>query len=169
MTTIQNNLLPLNILKLKTMKNLFLFLSILTFIFFMTSCGGEEPTDEMIDEVEEFVDDSNAEETAADTSSTGVYQEEVADEETSLQDAMQGSDNETEAEEGGRSFCDCVKRNKELTDIMMADNTSDADFDKAMEELEEMKTNDCKIMFPDQSNIEEKKAHERKVKRCLSK
>jgi hypothetical protein len=150
------------------MKKLLTFLSILTFIFFMTSCGGEEPTEEMIDGVEEFIDDSNAEETAADTSSTGVYQEEVTDEETSLQDAMAG-DSELEAEEGGRSFCDCVKRNKELTDIMMGDNTSDADFDKAMEELEAMKTNDCKIMFPDQSNIEEKKAHERKVKRCLSK
>jgi hypothetical protein len=150
------------------MKKLLTFLSILTFIFFMASCGGEEPTDEMIDGVEEFIDDSNAEETAADTSSTGVYQEEVTDEETSLQNAM-ADDSELEAEEGGRSFCDCVKRNKELTDIMMGDNTSDADFDKAMEELEAMKTNDCKIMFPDQSNIEEKKAHERKVKRCLSK
>lgn len=150
------------------MKKLLTFLSILTFIFFMTSCGGEEPTDEMMEEVEEFVDDSNAEETAADTSSTGVYQEEVSEEPESLQEALAG-DQEMEAEEGGRSFCDCVKRNKELTDIMMADNTSDAEFDSAMQELEEMKTNDCKIMFPDQSNIEEKKAHERKVKRCLKK
>ena len=150
------------------MKKLLTLLSIFIFIFLITSCGGEEPTDEIINEVEEFVDDSNAEETAADTSSTGVYQEEVTEEPESLQEALAG-DKEPEVEEGGRSFCDCVKRNKELTDIMMGDNTSDADFDKAMAELEAMKTNDCKIMFPDQSNIEEKKAHERKVKRCLSK
>ncbi len=153
------------------MKNLLTLLSLFTFIFFIASCGSEEPTDEIIDEVvdETYVDDSNAEETAADTSSTGVYQEEVDETEgASLQDALAG-DKEPEVEEDGRSFCDCVKRNKELTDIMMADNTSDADFDKAMEELEAMKTNDCKIMFPDQSNIEEKKAHERKVRRCLSK
>jgi hypothetical protein len=151
------------------MKKLAALLSLFTFILFLSACGGDEPTDEQIEEVveETVVDDPNAEETAADTSSTGVYQEEVSDEPESLQEAMQGSDNEMEAVEGGRSFCDCVKRNKELQDIMMGENTSDEDFDKAMAELEEMKKNDCKIMFPDQSNIEEKKAHERKVKNCL--
>ena len=50
---------------------------------------------------------------------------------------------------------------------MMADGTSDEDFDKAMKEMEEMKTNDCKIMFPDQTNVEEVAAHKRKVKKCL--
>ena len=55
------------------MKKLLAILSIFTVIIFISSCGGEEPTDEMI-EVEEFTDDANAEETAADTSSTGVYQ-----------------------------------------------------------------------------------------------
>ena len=67
------------------------------------------------------------------------------------------------------SFCDCVKKNKKLSDIMMADETSDADFDKAMEELEAMKTGECKIMFPDQNNIDEQQAHKRKVKNCLGK
>ncbi len=153
------------------MKKLLTFLSISTFIFFMTSCGSDEPIEEEITEevVEEtFVDDANAEETAADTSSTGVYQEEVVEGETSLQDALKG-DGEAEIEEGGITLCDCVKKNKELTDKMMADGTSDEEFDKAMEDLEAMKTGDCKIMFPNQSNIDEKKAHERKVKRCLSK
>jgi hypothetical protein len=149
------------------MKKLLALLSIFTFVIFLTSCGGDEPTDEMIEDVvEEVVDDPNAEITAADTSSTGVYQEEVEEGETSLEDALQG-DGEPVVEEGGRSFCDCVKRNKELQDIMMSDDASDADFDNAMKELEEMKSNDCKIMFPDQSNIDEKKAHERKVKACL--
>lgn len=151
------------------MKKLAALLSIFIFIFFLSSCGGDEPTDEQIEDAleEVTVDDPNAEITAADTASSGVYQEEVEEGPESLQDAMQGSDNEMEAVEGGRSFCDCVKRNKELQDIMMGDNTSDEDFDNAMAELEEMKTNDCKIMFPDQSNIEEKKAHERKVRNCL--
>lgn len=150
------------------MKKLATLLSIFTLILFTISCGGDEPTDEMIDEMvkETFVDDANAEETAADTSSTGVYQEEVVDEEMSLQDAMK-ADAEPVTEEGGMSFCDCVKRNKELQDIMMADETSEEDFDKAMEELEAMKTGECKIMFPNQSNIDEVAAHKRKVKRCL--
>ena len=142
-------------------------LSIFTFIFFMTSCGGEEPTDEMIEEVETFVDDANAEITAADTSSTGVYQEEVSDEEVSLQDAMKNNNTEPEIEEGAMSFCECVKENQRLDKIIMGDETSDADFDKAMADKTALKDGDCKILFPDQSTIDEKRAHERKVKRCL--
>ena len=150
------------------MKKLLALLSVFCFLLFITSCGGEEPTDEMI-ETEEFIDDGNAEETAADTSSTGVYQEEVTDEETSLQDALQGN-TEPEIEEGGMSFCDCVKENKRLDDIMMGDETSDADFDKAMADKDALKTGDCKILFAgNQNTIDEKKAHERKVRRCLSK
>ncbi len=149
------------------MKKLLALLGIFGFMFFITSCGDEEVIEETTEEVvEEFVDDPNAEETAADTSSTGVYQEEVSEEPQSLQEAMSTSD-EMEPEEGGRTFCECVKRNKELEDIMMADGTSDEDFDKAMAEMEAMKTNDCKIMFPDQSNVEEVAAHKRKVKKCL--
>lgn len=151
------------------MKKLAALLSILTFVLFLIACGGDEPTEEQIEEVveETIIDNPNAEETAADTSSTGVYQEEISEEPQSLQEAMQSSNSEAEAKEGGMSFCDCVKRNKELQDIMMGDNTSDEDFDKAMAELEAMKTNDCKIMFPDQTNIDEVNAHKRKVKRCL--
>jgi len=154
------------------MKKLAAFLSLFTFVLFLTSCGGDEPTDEQLEETTEevVVDDPNAEITAADTSSTGVYQEEVSEEPQSLQEAMQSSNNEPEVEEGGMSFCDCVKKNKELEDIMMADETSDADFDKAMTEIEAMKTGECKILFAAKQNtIDEKKAHERKVRRCLSK
>ena len=152
------------------MKKLLAVLSIFCFSFFIISCGGEEPTDEMIEEVEEvFIDDVNAEETAADTSSTGVYQEEVEEGEPSLQDALKGN-SEPEVEEGAMSFCDCVKENKRFDDIMMADETSDADFDKAMADKDALKTGDCKILFSGKQNtIDEKKAHERKVKRCLSK
>ena len=50
---------------------------------------------------------------------------------------------------------------------MMSDDASDAEFDSAMEELEAMKTGECKIMFPDQNNIDEVTAHKLKVKKCL--
>jgi hypothetical protein len=147
------------------MKKLLALLSILTIFLFISSCG-EEPIEEKIEET--FIDDANAEETAADTSSTGVYQEEVSDEETSLQDAINNNNAEEVVEEGGMSFCDCVKENKRLDDIMMADETSDADFDKAMADKEALKKGDCKILFSgSQNTIDEKKAHERKVKRCL--
>ncbi len=151
------------------MKIFLTLLSIFTFTLFLfiTSCGGDGPTDEMI-EAEEFVDDVNAEETAADTSATGVYQEEVDEnEETSLQNALAG-EKEPVVEEGGMSFCDCVKKNKELSDLML-ETEDDAVFDKAMADLEAMKTDECKILFAGKQNtIDEKKAHERKVKRCLS-
>ena len=149
------------------MKKLLSLLSIFTFVLFLTSCSGEDPKEEIVIE-ENFVDDANAEETAADTSSTGVYQEEVVEEEASLQNAMK-ADAEPVVEEEGMSFCDCVKKNKTLSDKMMSDDATDAEFDTAMEELEAMKTGECKIMFPDQSNIDEVHAHKRKVKRCLSK
>jgi hypothetical protein len=155
------------------MKKLVTFLSIFTLILFFTACGNDEHIEEEVIEevVEPFVDDANAETTAADTSSTGVYQEEVNEnEETSLQDAMSNNNSEPKVEEGGMSFCDCVKKNKELTDIMMSDGASDEEFDKAMADLEAMKTGECKIMFASKQNtIEEKQAHERKVKRCLNK
>jgi hypothetical protein len=152
-----------------TQVKLLTLFSIFIFLFFITSCGGDEPTDEMLDETQEvFIDDANAEITAADTSSTGVYQEEVDEtEEVSLEDAMKGNNSEEVVEEGGMSFCDCVKENKRLSDIMMSDDATDEEFDDAMAKMEEMKTGECKIMFPDQSNIEEKQAHERKVKKCL--
>lgn len=155
------------------MKNLFLLASILTFLLFITSCGNDKviedkTTEEEVTIEETFVDDANAEITAADTSSTGVYQEEVDEtEETSLQDAMKGKSKPEVIEEGALSFCDCVKKNKELTDLMM-ETEDDAVMEKAMDDLKAMRTGECKIMFEgNQNTIEEKQAHERKVKRCL--
>lgn len=148
------------------MKKAFLSLFIFSSTFILISCENESTTSKQEPSTiveTPYIDDANAEETAADTSSTGVYQEEVVEEETSLKAAIQA---ETVTEEG-MSFCDCVKKNKKLTDIMMDDNTNDADFDKAMTDLEAMKTGECKIMFPNQSNIDEQAAHKRKVQNCL--
>jgi len=153
------------------MKQAFLSLHLFSILIVLIGCGNENeksiPTEEqeVITETP-FIDDENAEETAADTSSTGVYQEEVVEEDTSLKNALKAE--ATTPVEEGMSFCDCVKKNKKLTDIMMDDNTSDADFDKAMADLEAMKTGECKIMFPDQNNIDEQAAHKRKVNNCLN-
>src|SRR5690606_7782821 len=114
------------------------------------------------------VDDPNAEFTAADTSSTGVYQEEVDDsKEMTLQEAMKANNAQPKVEEGGMSFCDCVKKQKQLEKTML-ETEDDAAFDKAMEEMEKMKTGECKILFEgNQSTLEAKQAHEKKVKACL--
>jgi len=158
------------------MKKLLAILSISSLLIFMNSCGGEEPIEETTEIITEGVieettiDNPNAEETAADTSSSGVYQEEVDEnEKTSLQDAMSNTTTEEVVEKNGLSFCDCVKKQKELSDLIIA-TEEDAEFDKAMADLETMKTGDCKILFAaKQNNIDEKRAHERKVKNCLGK
>jgi len=154
------------------MKNFFIVLNLFTIILYTTSCESNHPSEEEVIEgvLEPFTDDANAEVTAADTSSTGVYQEEVIEnEEVSLQDALKANSKEEVVEENGMSFCDCVKKQKELSDLMM-ETEDDAVFKQAITDLEELKTGDCKILFATQQNtIEEKQAHERKVKRCLKK
>jgi len=143
----------------------------LTLTIIISACDNSQDknipsnTDEQTIE-QPHIDDMNIEETAADTSSTRVYKEEVIETDESIQEAIKLNTKEV-IEIEGMSFCDCVKKNKELSDIMMADETNDADFDIAMEELETMKTGECKIMFPQQNNIEEQQAHQLKVNNCL--
>ncbi len=114
------------------------------------------------------IDNPNAEFTAADTSSTGVYQEEVDDtKEMTLQEAMKANNTGSQVEEGGMSFCDCVKKLKKLEKTML-ETEDDKVFDETMAEMDKMKTGECKILFEgNQSTLEAKQAHEKKVKRCL--
>lgn len=156
------------------MKKLNSLLVLILAIIFISACGNEEkqtsPTESANITVEKtFTDDPNAEETAADTSSTGVYQEVVNEEEQTLQNLPKNeSVISNQEDENSMSFCDCVKKNKSLTDIIMSDDTSDKDFDKAMEEIDAMKDGACNIMFPQQNNIEEQQKHQQLVKNCLN-
>ena len=146
------------------MKKILSLFSIFSLILSFYSCGNEEPTDVVVE------DDPSHKEIFVDTSSTGVYQEVVKEnEETSLQDALKQSNTEEMVGENGISFCDCIKKQKELSDLMLA-TEDDAVFDKAMADLEALKNGDCKFVFSGKQNtIDEKKAHERKVKNCLGK
>jgi len=155
------------------MKKINTFLSLSVLIIFLSACENKAnqtlPTEPVSTTTEKtYSDDLDAEKTAADTSSTGVYQEEINELEESLHNALKSETTNTiQEDDDAMSFCDCVKKNKELSDIMMADETNDADFDQAMRELKTMKTGECKIMFPQQNNIEEQQAHQRKVNNCL--
>lgn len=152
--------------------NFFKWTLLLTVFTVFMACSNETETteEEMVVEEEtvtEPVMDPNAEITAADTSSTGVYQEEVTESPSSLKEAMQSSNNQPVVEEGGLSFCDCVKKQKELNELIM-ETEDDAEMEKAMTELETMKTGECKVLFSAKQNtIEEKEAHARRVKKCL--
>lgn len=143
----------------------FIFVTSL-FIFACTSDSSDIETN--IDSNSVHIDDPNSEFTAADTSSTGVYQEEVDDsKEMTLQEAMKAANASPKVEEGGMSFCDCVKKQKQLEKTML-ETEDDAEFDKAMAEMEKMKSGECKILFEgNQSTLEAKQAHEKKVKNCL--
>jgi hypothetical protein len=144
----------------------------LTFVCFLAftvySCVSDTDIDaELDDSTAVVVEDPNAEFTAADTSSTGVYQEEVDDsKEMTLQEAMKANNNQPKVEEGGMSFCDCVKKQRKLEKIVL-ESEDEAESDKALEELTAMKTGECKILFEgNQSTLEAKQAHEKKVKAC---
>jgi len=145
--------------------NNYLFLFI---VLIFLSCTSETPNEEVLEEAtqKEVIINEHSEITAADTSSTGVYQEEAGEGPTSLKEAMKANAAEV-VEEGGLSFCDCVKKQKALNDLIM-ETEDDAEMDKAMKELEEMKVGECKILFSAKQNtIDEKQAHQQKVKRCL--
>ena len=150
--------------------NFFKWTLLLTaFTVFMACSNETETTEEEIvnEEQTEPVMDANSEFTAADTSSTGVYQEEVTESPSSLKEAMQSSQNQPVVEEGGLSFCECVKKQKELNELIM-ETEDDAEMEKAMTALETMKTGECKVLFSvNQNTIEEKEAHARRVKKCL--
>ncbi len=142
------------------------FVCILAFTVY--SCASDSTIEaELTDSSAVVVDDPNAEFTAADTSSTGVYQEEVDDsKEMTLQEAMKANNAQPKVEEGGMSFCDCVKKQEKLSKIVM-ESEDEAESDKALEELNAMKTGECKILFEgNQSTLEAKQAHEKKVKAC---
>lgn len=133
------------------------------------SCASDSNSDaELTDSTAITIEDPNAEFTAADTSSTGVYQEEVVDsKEMTLQEALKANNAQPKVEEGGMSFCDCVKKQKKLEKIVM-ESEDEAESDKALEELNAMKTGECKILFEgNQSSLEAKQAHQKKVKDCL--
>jgi hypothetical protein len=144
----------------------------LTFVCFLAftvySCVSDTDIDaELNDSTAVVIEDPNAEFTAADTSSTGVYQEEVDDsKEMTLQEAMKANNNQPKVEDGGMSFCDCVKKQRKLEKIVL-ESEDEAESDKALEELTAMKTGECKILFEgNQSTLEAKQAHEKKVKAC---
>lgn len=152
--------------------NFFKWTLLLSVFTVFIACSNETETTEEEVNVEEQeqiapVMDANTEITAADTSSTGVYQEEVTESPGSLKEAMQSSNNQPVVEEGGLSFCDCVKKQKELNELIMETEDDDKMLN-AMAELEAMKTGECKVLFSvNQNTIEEKEAHARRVKKCL--
>lgn len=142
------------------------FLTIISITVF--SCASDSSSDaELIDSTAVTIEDPNAEFTAADTSSTGVYQEEVDNsKEMTLQEAMKSNNAQPKVEEGGMSFCDCVKKQKKLEKMVM-ESEDEAESDKALEELTAMKTGECKILFEgNQSTLEAKQAHQKKVNAC---
>ena len=122
---------------------------------FLVACGGgsEEKKD----------GESNDKDTTktADTNTTDVDVKEATEnpEEISIE--------EFEKTGEGLSLCDCVKKIKEYDDILNAENTSDADFDKAMADKEKLVDGDCKIIkMGGQGSPEERAERQRQIKAC---
>lgn len=88
-----------------------------------------------------------------------VVEEEVkAVENQSIEEAEKG---------GGLSFCDCVKKQKEIDDKMVLAEADD-EVEVLLNESEKLRNGICKVLKAgNQMTAAEKKAREAKVKACL--
>ncbi|MFZ5551990.1 MAG: hypothetical protein ACOZCO_02655 [Bacteroidota bacterium] len=137
------------------MKKLLFFTAVTVFLF---SCGGGEKK-----KGEEKKTDSIADTTTV----TPVPADTASEKEKATEDLSSTSVEELEKEGSGTSFCDCVKKQKEIDDQLAA-----AEEDKLIEELlkksEDLRNGECIILkVGNQMTAAQKKERERKVKACL--
>ena len=136
------------------MKKLLLTTTI-TFILF--SCGGGEKKKEAEKKTDSI----------ADTTTTLVPEDTISAEVKATEDLGSTSVEELEKSGEGLSFCDCVKKQKELDDQLAA-----AEDDKLIEELlqksEDLRNGECIILkVGSQQTASKKNDREKKVKKCL--
>lgn len=137
------------------MRNLLLIMTA-TVLF---SCGGGESTTTE----ENKQDTAKVEETTVDTSNT------IVEETTVTEVAAEGKSIEEVEKSGGLSFCDCVKKQKEIDDKMIITD-DDAGIEALLAESEKLRNGECAVLKAGpQMTAAEKKAREAKVNACLNK
>jgi len=136
------------------MKKLLFSIVVAMFLF---SCGGGEKKKEAEKKTDSI----------ADTTSTVVPEDTISAEEKATEDLSSTSVEELEKSGSGLSFCECVKKQKELDDQLVA-----AEEDKLIEELlqksEDLRNGECIILkVGSQQTASQKNDREKKVKKCL--
>lgn len=134
---------------------------LLAFTLIFASCGGnneeadaEENTDTTAVE-ENTIEEMSSEDTTA------------AEEQPKMEQAVPESIEQAEAK-GGMSFCDCVKKVKELDDQIM-EEADDAKTETLLAEKEKLVNGDCIVIKAGAQNTPSQRAErERKVRECLN-
>lgn len=134
-------------------------LSISIFALLLTSCSTDNS-------------EITTENTTIDNDSTAILEAQALDDSIQAERAkemetMEEGETPTIEEESGLSFCDCVKKLKEI-EAKMISSEDDDELMSLMEEQSTMKDGECKILFQgNQSTIEAKEEHQQKIASCL--
>ena len=143
-------------------------LLIVLFTLFIVACGGNETTEEgnkntdsTTVNTEENV--TTAEETPADTSMINaedtVGTEGIATDEEEITE-------EKVVEETGMSFCDCVKKQKEIQK-KIDESEDDEELMQLMQEMNDLRNGDCKVLFiQDQTSVDQVEERKKRIAAC---
>lgn len=136
------------------MKKLLLSATVALFLF---SCGGGEKKKEAEKKTDSI----------ADTTTTVVPEDTISAQEKATKDLGSTSVEELEKSGTGLSFCDCVKKQKELDDQLIVEE-DDAVIAELLKKSEDLRNGECIILkVGNQLTASQKKDRENKVKKCL--
>lgn len=145
------------------MKKLFFAITVIGLI---SSCGNDITTEENIESTDSLVTDVSSE-------LENIMAEDTAVEETVIEPEMTEAIPENKVEKmvsaSGMTFCDCVKKQDELSKIM-EETEDDELLMKTMKEMDDLRKGDCSFLFQNTlSSQDQVEAREKKIKACLSK
>jgi hypothetical protein len=150
------------------MKPLFNFALSLFFALFIVSCGNSKNENDTVNADSTQVSSSDSliiEETISDTLSESTEKE--------VNTGSEGIATEDEiitekkvVEQTGMSFCDCVKKQKEIQQKI--DNSEDdEELMQLMQEMNNLRNGDCKVLFiQDQTSVDQIEERKRRIAAC---
>ena len=142
------------------------------FFFFGTlffACGGNETsqeqpqtTDSTATQMEEKVEHSQINNTETDT--VGMVEDTVGTE--GIATEAEEITEEKIVEETGMSFCDCVKKQKEIQK-KIDESEDDEELMQLMQEMNELRNGDCKVLFiQDQTSVDQIEERKKRIAAC---
>lgn len=142
------------------MKNL-IYMGLVVALFSQVSCGGNANENEVVDN-----DTTTVDTTLVDSSLMDTIQSEFVDSAGYVDQEAEIAD-EIEKKFGEQwDFCDCVVKNDSVNKaIDLAE--SDEEFDKILARMDEIDSHCKEMLTTPNTTPEERKKHERKVKKCL--
>jgi uncharacterized protein YaaW (UPF0174 family) len=145
------------------MKKLFFTIAV---VGLLSSCGNDAAIEENNETTDSLVTDISDE-------LENIMAEDTATEETVVEPEMTEAIPENKVEKmvsaSGMTFCDCVKKQDELSKIM-EETEDDELLMKTMKEMDDLRKGDCSFLFQNTLSTQDQvEARERKIKACLSK